>query len=114
MPTRNHMTHRATIERGTVVTDGLGLDGPRTWTTHIASLACRWYAKDETEILDGRKVLILGGHRILVPLGADVVETDRVTFIKDRKGTTLVSNAMQIRGVIRRPDHKEIRLTEIA
>ena len=60
MPTRNHMTHRATIERGTVVTDGLGLDGPRTWTTHIASLACRWYAKDETEILDGRKVLILG------------------------------------------------------
>lgn len=116
MAARNHMVHRASVQRSTRATDDLGLPGIPTWSSQYVSLPCRWWAPTgmgRYEIMDGEKVLISNDQRMLVPLDADVIEADQVTAIKDRKGTSLVSNTMQIRAVIRRRDHKEVRLVEL-
>lgn len=113
MPARNAMTMRATIERATTSVDALGQDSISSWSTLHSSLPCRVWTRAELETANGSIFVNNAGHRLMIPLGTDITEKDRVTAVKDRKGTSLISNTMQIRAVIRRTDHKEIHLTEI-
>lgn len=113
MAARNAMTERATVQRATTVIDSLGQPTP-TWAAHLPSLPCRWWTKDENEVMDGQKVAVFSPTRILVPIGTDILVTDRITAIKNRAGVTLVGNTLQIRAVIRRRGHKEVRLMEVS
>ena len=109
------MTMRATVQRNTPAgEDGFGGPGAATWGSHLASLPCWAYTKGEREIIDGDKTVVLADHKMMVPLGTDVTEDDRVTAIKDRLAVNIIANTMRIHSVIRRTDHIEVGLEEVA
>ena len=114
-PVRSRMTMRATVQRDTASgPDGFGLPNAASWTAHIASLACWVFTKVEREVIDGDKTAILAVHKMLVPLGTDIIEHDRVTAIKDRLAADIIANTMRIHAVIRRATHLECLLEEVA
>lgn len=108
------MTMRATVERdGATGTDGFGQPNAPAWATHLAALPCYAWARSETEIVDGSKIAVVGYHTMLVPAETDILETDRITSIKDRAGTVLVGNTMRIASVLRRSGHLALTLEEV-
>lgn len=117
MTVRSRMTHRAVVERNT----STGVDDhnqplPPTWTTHIAAQACYLYTPSggaPGEILDEDKGAVVGGHRLLVPLSADITEGDRINGVTDRRGQTVNASKFNVRLVIRKPDHKLLLLETI-
>ena len=113
MGARSIMVHRATVQKDTATgTDAYGNPKPASWATHIASLACYYYTKTKTEIYDGDKQAVVAMQRLLVPLGTDITEKHRITAIKNRLGTSLISNPMLIRAVVKRKTHFELDLQE--
>jgi head-tail adaptor len=113
---RGRMRHRATVERATATPDGGGGE-TLGWNTHIASLPCwTWFdarregALEETQ---GDKVTVLEDRRMIVPLGTDITEKDRIAVVKDRRGATLFAGPMRIESVGRRDDHMELYLSEV-
>ena len=110
------MTMRATVERdGATGTDGFGMPNAASWASHIASQACFLYIsrKGEREIIDGTKTVVLASQKVLMPLGTDITENDRITSVKDRIGTVLAANTMRINSVVRRHNHIELSVTEV-
>jgi len=115
MTARSRMTMRATVQRNVPAgTDGFGGPGAAVWGAHIASLACWAYTGREREIIDGDKTVVLADHKMMVPLGTDITEDDRVTAIKDRLAVDIIGNTMRIHSVIRRTDHIQVSLEEVA
>lgn len=105
---------RCATERDTPAgTDGFGGRGAASWAALVSSQPCYYFAKTETEIIDGDKQVVLATHRLLLPLGTDITEHDRITSIVDRAGATIVGNAMRINSVIRRAGHIEVTVTEV-
>ena len=108
------MTHRAATERNTPAgTDGFGGPGVASWVALVASQPCWVYAVSEDEIIDGDKSVVLGSHKILMPKGTDITESDRITTIVDRAGTTIIGNTMRINSVVQRHSHIELAVTEV-
>lgn len=117
MNTRSRMTHRALVERNTSTgVDGYNQPLPPTWETHITAQPCYLFtpsAGAPGEILDEDKGAVVGGHRLLVPLGTDVTEGDRINGVTDRRGQTVNANLFNVRLVIRKPDHRLLLLETI-
>ena len=106
---------RATVQRDTATgTDGFGMPNAESFTAHLASLPCWVYTKGEREIVDGTKTAILADHKMLVPIGTDITEDDRVTAIKDRLAANIIANTMRIHAVIRRATHLECQLEGVS
>ena len=109
------MTMRATVQRNVPAgTDGFGGPGAAVWGAHLASLSCWVWTKAEREVIDNQKTAVLADHRMMVPRGTDITEDDRVTAVVDRNGGSIIANTMRIHGVIRRDDHIECHLEEVA
>ncbi len=113
------MTHRATVQRNTPAgTDGFGGPGAAVWGSHIAALHCWFYAKGsvgvEREVIDGDKSVTLGSHKLLIPLGTDITEADRITAIDDRLGVSIMANTMRIHSVTHRHNHLELEVEEVS
>lgn len=114
MGVRQRMTHRAATQRNTPAgTDGFGGPGVASWAALVASQPCWVYAVSEDEIIDGDKSVVLGSHKILMPKGLDITESDRITSIVDRAGTTIIGNTMRINSVVQRHSHIELAVTEV-
>ncbi len=114
MTARGRMTMRALVQRDNASgEDGFGMKLPRDWQTHIASQACFLYTIREDEIIDGVKHVVLGFEKLLMPLGTDITEDDRLLNIKDRLGVTLIANVMRITSVARRHLFLELSVTEV-
>jgi hypothetical protein len=106
MSTRQRMTHRATVQRATTVTDAYGLPGPPTWADHIAALACYFYEPSgQRGEQIGERNADLYSHRLLAPAGTDVTEEDRIAGIVDRRGETVTDAVFDIKQIVRKPDH---------
>ena len=109
------MTHRATVQRNTPAgTDGFGGPGVASWGAHIAALKCWLYTKSEREVIDGEKSATLGSHKLLIPLGTDITEADRITAVDDRLGGSIVANTMRIHSVTHRHNHLELVVEEVS
>ncbi len=118
MPVGQRMTHRATVQRNTPAgTDGFGGPGAAVWGSHLASLKCWYYhmsTTPEREVIDGDKSATLDTAKLMVPLGTDITEADRITAIKDRTGGSIVANTMKIRSVTYRHNHLELVVEEVS
>ena len=116
MGARGQMRMRATVERATATPDGGG-GKTLAWSTHLASLPCwAWFdARREGagELTQGDKITVLEDRKMIVPLGTDVTERDRIAAVKDRRGATLFAGPMRIESVGRRDDHLELFLSEV-
>jgi hypothetical protein len=109
------MTMRATVQRNTPAgTDGFGGPGAAVWANNLASQRCWSWAEKEREVIDGTKSVLLADHKMIVPLGTDITEDDRVTAIQDRLGANIIANTMRIHSVLRRANHLVCTLEEVA
>lgn len=108
------MTHRATIERDTSSTaDAWGNPVAPVWAAHLTDLACRVWFDTESEVLDGNKTATVERRKMIVPIGTDVTEADRVAIVEDRLGATLFSGPAGIESVGRRRDHLVLTLEAV-
>jgi hypothetical protein len=112
----SRMVHRAAIERddnaGEQDADNPGYSAPADYGEHLPAQRCRLWAE---------AVSTVAMWRMIVPLSADVVETDRITSVVDRRGRVLWPNrpydeaeppTLDIEAVIPRVAHKLLLLGE--
>ena len=105
------MRHRASTERD--IPTGVENDFGQAVTTPEPILTrhpCYWQAQTERFIADGSKVMALGTHFALMPLGTDVEEQDRFTEIVDRRGRSKYPDRLRAIAVVPREDHIEVSL----
>lgn len=110
------MTHSAVIERnsGTGDTDSWGQPVTSGWENHLDGQPCRaWVTLGHETVADTTTVVVVEDIRMLLPLGVDVTEQDRVASVADR-GATILAGPLQIRAVLAHQDHLELVLVKVA
>lgn len=107
------MTMRLDVEQNTAAgTDAFGHPVIPVWAAKATESGIVW-TKARREILDGDKTALVEDIRALVPLGANVVETDRIANVKDRLGVVLFAGPLAIDTIQRRREHLELALRRI-
>jgi hypothetical protein len=102
------MTMRCTISRNmTAAFDAYGNEQAADYGEHIASQPCYWYQSSSFRGGEqvGERNLVVYTKQLLVPLGADITEADRITDIRDRQGRSLTAEVFNIKEIVRKPDH---------
>lgn len=109
--TRSSMTQRCAVERDGAATDDEGNPAAPAWSSHIASLSCRFFhGTAEREVIDSDRSVVVEDSRMYVPLGTDITEADRINGVTDRLGNAIHSGLFNIRAVTRRATHLELLL----
>ena len=93
--------------------DPFGGKGAPDWRSHVDNLPCFIWQTAGREVTDGEKVVTVDDRRMIVPLGTDVVATDRIASVTDRQGTELYAGPMRIESVARRSDHLELLIEAV-
>ena len=111
---RLSLIHRCTIERATTTDDDYGNPGPPTWAAHLSDQPCRTWATAGREVVTNTTTLVVVKDvRLMLPLGVDVTEQDRVASVTYR-GDTIQAGPLGIRAVLTHQDHIELVLERIA
>ena len=115
MSARSQMAHRCTLERDAAhgTPDGYGLPGDPNWQPLTVALPCWLWSTAERELIGGQKSEVIEDLRMLVPMGTDVTERDRVNGVTDRLGNWIRRGAMGITAVMAKHDHLELVLTGV-
>lgn len=105
------MTHRATVERDQAASDVEGNPAAPDWQPHLAAQPC-WFSHGtgRTEIVDGEMTVVVEDTQMMVPIGTDITEVDRVTAVVDRRGASQHLGVLNIRAVTPHRTHLELRL----
>ena len=81
----------------------------------LGVVPCFAWAKSGSDIVDGKKVAITQGLRMMFGLAADIVEADQIAQITDRAGTVLFAGRLRIEGDIEfKHNHREAALVRVA
>lgn len=108
------MVHRARFERSSTGRDGYGNELPKTWTAHLAAQPCYyWQPSVGRAEFEGERNYRAYGHQMVVPLGTDVRESDRVNGIVDRRGNCVSADLFGIIAIVRKPDHLLLSLETV-
>jgi hypothetical protein len=104
------MIHVCTIERDAQAADDpWGNPDTPDWQVLYREVPCRaWMVAGKETATDDRTVVI-SDLRLIVPLGTDVTERDRIGDVYAR-GEAAFVGPFQIELVIRQPDHLELML----
>lgn len=105
--TRVGLIHRMTTERDISTGDGGGGSTP-DWQAHLSDEPCRAFTATTKQAVSAEQVVVIDDSRITVPLGTDVLETDRVLSVIDRAGVDVLSGPMRIQAIASYADHLEI------
>lgn len=112
--TRLSLIHRCTIERDTATAGSWGTPDTANWQTHLTDVPCRtWAAAGREAVENTTTVTVVEDVRVIVPLGTDVTERDRVASVTYRGGN-VQEGPLGIRAVLHRADHLELVLVRIA
>ncbi|MEK7765271.1 MAG: hypothetical protein AAB368_03440 [bacterium] len=122
MSAANSMTMRADIERDAQMgTDAWGHAKEAAWAGVAFGVPCLAYASAKREAVAAGgggaasiRAAVLEDIRIMMPLGTDVTEKDRIVRVKDRAGALLFPGPFNVEGVQRRRDHLELIVTKAA
>jgi hypothetical protein len=112
MSVRSTMTMRAVLQRDDAGKDPYGHKSPAMWRTIDSNLPCIVWESSNRKIY-GPLIVEAGYPMMIVPYNTDVTIDDRFETVMDRLGTELYAN-LYIESVIKRRDHKELRLKKIA
>lgn len=105
---RVSMTHLCTTQRRAAGTDSWG-QASGTWTDHLTNQVCRaWFVSESLSIMPGEIAGVTTRH-LALPLGTDILETDRVTDVTYR-GAVIFEGAHTIDQLITWPDRIELVL----
>lgn len=107
MSIRQRMVHRATIERdGNLVADAYGQPDAPVWYAHVTGQACYfWEPSAQRGEIAGERNADIYAHRLLLPLGVDITEEDRINGVRDRRGQMITAAVFNITQIVRKPDH---------
>jgi head-tail adaptor len=103
------LTHRCTVERRTLVSDGGG-GQTETWAAVETDLPCRAWLEAANAEAVGERMAEVEDRRLIVPVGSDVQPADRVTVTV--RGEAFMSE-MPVSSVGRRTGHLEIVCREV-
>lgn len=107
------MVHRAGRQRNTATgSDGFGQPVAPTWATAVV-LPCRAWNARRDPVRDGEKVVRTQEIRAAFPLGADIIEGDRLESITDRRGTVLFAGPLFVETIVSQPTHREVVLERL-
>ena len=115
MSTRQRMVHRTTIERnGNLAPDAYGQPDAPAWYPHITGQSCYFWepSSQRGEQMNERNADIYS-HRLLLPLGTDITEEDRINGVTDRHGATISDGVFDIKQIVRKPDHLRLVLEAV-
>jgi hypothetical protein len=111
--TRIAFVHRCTIERDRATTDDWGQPGTPDWEGNVADLPCYAWVTGGREPVGQERTVVVVDLRVLLPLGTDVTESDRIGDITER-GDVIFPGPHGIEAVLRQRDHLELILVRIA
>jgi hypothetical protein len=111
------LTEQVVIERDVSEGDAYGAPTKPDWQW-IATVPCRlWWMRstgvrsaNREYVTPAREVPISEGGMIL-PLGTDITQQDRITAVQDRQGNPYVDGVFTITAVVNEEDHLEIDFT---
>lgn len=108
------MKHLCTIERdaNAATANARGNPAPPDWQPHLADVPCVGWTTMGKEVAQDEAIIDAENMRLLLPIGTDVNERDRVGDITDR-GDVYMSGPIGIRAVIRQRDYVELILVRI-
>jgi hypothetical protein len=111
--TRLSLTHRCSIERNEEVDDQYGNPGAAAWVDHLTDLPCRAWDRAARGAVDATTIAVVEDRRMMVPLGTDVLDSDRVGDVTYR-GDLILKGPMLINALLTYPDRLELVLTRIS
>lgn len=115
MSARTTMIHRCDIQRDPQihVSDTWGSSSDPGWVSHLVNVSC-WYWYDRSwSIVDGTRQLQMSQPKLLLPIGLDVNDDDRIVSVYDRRGRQIKSGPMRIIDLGTREDHMVLTLAGI-
>jgi hypothetical protein len=101
------MDHLCNIERVSLASDGGG-GQVETWGAQHTNLICRGWYKSAGVMPLGGKAVIAEQRSVIVPLGKDIREGDRIVSVRDRAGNVIFAGPMMIDSVAHRQDHQQL------
>lgn len=107
--TRLSLKHRCSILRDAASTDEWGNAEPPDWQTVYSGVHCRAWNDAGREAVTNERTVVVLDLRMIVPLGTDVGEADRIGDIIERE-TVIFAGPFAVEAVLRRPDHLELLL----
>lgn len=107
------MFHRTTLERVTRTAD-TGGGYTDAWSNTVVDSPCRAWFSDTVEQVVGNRPTVLDRRAVLVPLGIDVREGDRLQSVRNRKGTVLFDGPLVVDSVAERTDHLQLLTRKIS
>jgi hypothetical protein len=94
--------------------DGSGNPQPPDWQPNLEDLPCRaWASAGRETVTDTTTVVVVEDLRLIVSLGTDVTEADRVASVTFR-GQPTQAGPLGIRAVLTHQDHIELVLVKVS
>lgn len=106
------LRHRCTIQRDAAAADSWGGTATPDWQDSATNVPCRAVEEAGREPVDKDRTVVILDRRLLVPLGTDVTERDRISSITER-GTDLLDGPVNIEAVLTRRTHLELLLQKV-
>lgn len=110
---RTRLKYRCSIERNNATTDEWGQSGTPDWSELDDDLPCYAWVDGGREAVTTERTAVVRDMRLLLPLGTDVTESDRIGDISER-GSVIFDGPFGIEVVLRHRDHLELMLTKVA
>lgn len=112
---RVSLVHRTRIQRDQNASslNAAGAQESPDWQDHLTGVRCRFWTSTGREVLDPTTDVVAEDMRMIVPLGTDVTEQDRLAGVCYRDDF-IATGPIGIRAVIQRKDHLELLLVRIA
>ena len=115
MSARTAMRHRCTTQRNQAPADEWGAPGPPDWQPNLSDQPCHAWLDAARRVIGPDQDVMVVDIRLLMPLGSDVKESDRVAQVTDRLGTTtVVAGPLLIDTIGQRKDHLVLLLKEVS
>jgi hypothetical protein len=118
------MTQRAYVERFTSSgNDGFGNPLPAVWAEHLPSLPIFLYGSTEREVVTEETTAVVTDLRALIPLSADVTESDRLggpvagtahPAVVNRLGAVIEPAILHVETVLNARTHLELTLSRVS
>lgn len=111
--TRLALTHLCSTERNANLNtlDEWNQPLPPDWIPNLTDVQCRaWIASHDT-VTNKATLAVVIEVRLIVPLGTDIADDDRVTTISWR-GDTYIDGPLIVHALLRRRDYLEVILAK--
>ncbi len=110
------MTLRCTIQRDqTATTNAWNTKAKPNYQNHLTDVACWFWTTTKREDTDAQREAVIQDVRMMIPLGTDVTETDRINGITDRRGNSVVSGVFDVEAVVKHHlSHLELVLKKVS